>query len=146
METELDNFSKVEQLFGRSITKNLHLPLWSAYINYIRRINNLTTDQTGTARTTLTQVYEFVLEKVGIDVNSGQIWTDYIELVKSGPGTLGGSNWQDMQKMDTVRKVYQRAVAVPTNATMDLWRDYDRFEMSLNKVSVRSPSHSWLRY
>jgi cleavage stimulation factor subunit 3 len=51
-----------------------------------------------------------------------------------------------MQKMDTLRKVYQRAVSVPHNATLEIWRDYDRFETGLNKVTVSfvalSPSHS----
>jgi cleavage stimulation factor subunit 3 len=138
METELDNFSKVEQIFGRSITQTPYIELWSSYINYIRRINNLTTDQSGQARTIITQVYEFVLDKMGIDTSSGKIWLDYIELLKSGPGVLGGNNWQDMQKMDTLRKVYQRAISVPTNATLEIWRDYDRFEMGLNKVTVGS--------
>lgn len=59
-------------------------------------------------------------------------------MLKTGPGVLGGSNWQDMQKMDTLRKVYQRAVSVPHNATLEIWRDYDKFEMSMNKVSVSS--------
>jgi cleavage stimulation factor subunit 3 len=136
METELDNFKQVEQLFGRSLTQTLHIPLWSSYINYIRRINNLTTDQTGQARSIVIQVYEFVLDNMGIDISSGKIWLDYIELLKTGPGVLGGSNWQDMQKMDSLRKAYQRAVAVPTNSTMEIWREYDRFEMNLNKVTV----------
>lgn len=74
---------------------------------------------------------------MGIDINAGKLWTDYIEILKSGPGILGGSGWQDMQKMDILRKAYQRAIAVPTNATMEIWRDYDRFEMNLNKVQVR---------
>lgn len=138
METELDDFKKVEQIFGNSIMQSPYIALWASYINYIRRRNNLTTDQSGQARTVITQVYEFVLDKIGIDVDSGKIWTDYIELLKSGPGNLGGSNWQDMQKMDTLRKVYQRAVAVPTNATLEIWRDYDRFELNLNKATVRS--------
>jgi cleavage stimulation factor subunit 3 len=136
METELDNFKKVELLFGRSLTQTPHVALWSSYINYIRRINNLTTDQTGQARGVIIQVYEFVLEHIGIDINSGKIWLDYIEMLKTGPGLLGGSNWQDMQKMDSLRKAYQRAVAVPTNATMEIWREYDRFEMNFNKATV----------
>src|SRR5262245_49811472 len=138
METELDNFSKVEQIFGNSIMQSPYINLWASYINYIRRINNLTTDQSGQARGVITQVYEFVLDKIGIDIDSGKVWTDYIELLKSGPGILGGNNWQDMQKMDTLRKVYQRAVAVPTKATLEIWRDYDRFEMNLDKTTVGS--------
>ncbi|KAF1950227.1 hypothetical protein CC80DRAFT_578528 [Byssothecium circinans] len=137
METSLDEFTLVEKIFGRSIQNTPYIALWSSYINYIRRRNNLTTDPTGAARTVVVQVYEFVLDNVGMDPDAGKIWTDYIEVLKSGPGILGGSNWQDMQKMDTLRKVYQRAIAVPTHATMDIWKDYDRFEMNLNKATGR---------
>lgn len=136
METELDDFTAVEKIFGRSIQMTPYIALWSSYINYIRRRNNLTTDQTGSARKIVIQVYEFVLENVGIDPDAGSIWTDYIEVLKSEPGVLGGSTWQDKQKMDTLRVVYQRAIAVPTTATMDIWKDYDRFEMNLNKATV----------
>ncbi|KAF2470295.1 uncharacterized protein BDR25DRAFT_343074 [Lindgomyces ingoldianus] len=137
METDLDEFSRIERLFERSIMATPHVDLWSTYISYIRRRNNLTTDQSGNARQIITQVYEFVLDNVGIDVNSGRIWHEYIEFIKSGPGIVGGSNWQDMQKMDTLRKVYQRAIAVPTSALLEIWREYDRFELSFNKAAGR---------
>ena len=97
----------------------------------------MVTDQSGHNRQTITQAYEFVLGQVGIDVDAGRLWVDYIEMLKSGPGVLGGTTWQDMQKMDTVRKVYQRAVSIPHNATLEIWRDYDKFEMGLNKATVR---------
>ena len=96
----------------------------------------MTTDQNGQNRQTVTQAYEFVLGAVGLDVYAGKLWLDYIEMLKTGPSILGGNNWQDMQKMDTLRKVYQRAVSVPHNATLEIWRDYDKFEMTINKVSV----------
>jgi cleavage stimulation factor subunit 3 len=134
MESELEELKRVELLFQRCIGTTPHVGLWQQYINHVRRVNNVSTDPN--ARTTITQVYEFVTEIIGIDVSSGSIWVDYIEFVKSGPGVVGGQGWQDMQKMDNLRKVYQRAIAVPTNATLDIWREYDRFEMGLNKVAV----------
>ncbi|ORY12742.1 hypothetical protein BCR34DRAFT_512149 [Clohesyomyces aquaticus] len=137
METEADDLNRVERLFERSILATPHVELWSTYINYIRRRNNLTTDATGNARQIITQVYEFVLENVGIDISSGRIWHDYIEFIKTGPGVLGGNDWQSQQKMDTLRKVYHRAIAVPTNALLEIWREYDRFELTSNKASGR---------
>jgi cleavage stimulation factor subunit 3 len=103
----------------------------------------LTTDQSGQNRQTITQAYEFVLGRVGIDISSGRLWLDYLEMLKSGPGNLGGTSWQDMQKMDTLRKVYQRAVSIPHNATLEIWREYDKFEMGMNKVAV-SLSMCWI--
>ncbi|KAF2129770.1 Suf-domain-containing protein [Dothidotthia symphoricarpi CBS 119687] len=150
-ETELDELQKVEVLFARSVPLAPYVALYSAYIDFIRRRYNLTTDSNGTNRQIITQAYEFVLEQVGIDVSAGKLWLDYIEMLKTGPGVLGGSSWQDMQKMDTVRKVYQRAVSIPHGATLEIWREYDRFEMNLNKVTGRknlqekSPSYMTAR-
>ena len=80
---------------------------------------------------------EFVLDQVGIDKDSGPIWRDYVGFVKSGPGTAGGSGWQDAQKMDLLRKAYQRAICVPMGAVEMLWKEYSAFEMDLNKMTVR---------
>jgi len=137
MESHLDEFGRIERIFERSILSSPHVALWTTYINYIRR-RNPTNDPSSNARQIITTVYEFVLENVGIDFNSGKIWLEYLEFIKSGPGVLGGSNWQDMQKMDTLRKAFQRAIAVPTGATLEIWREYDRFELGLNKATVRS--------
>ncbi|KAH7095245.1 hypothetical protein FB567DRAFT_543590 [Paraphoma chrysanthemicola] len=150
-ETELDELQKVEVLFGKSVPLAPYVPLYSSYIDFIRRRYNLTTDQSGQNRQIITQAYEFVLDQVGIDVNSGRLWLDYLEMLKSGPGIVGGTNWQDMQKMDTLRKVYQRAVSIPHNATLEIWREYDKFELGMNKVSGRkhlqekSPSYMTAR-
>jgi cleavage stimulation factor subunit 3 len=137
MEESLEAFQLMEQIFARSILNNPHVELLSTYLDYIRRRHNLTTDSTGDARKVITQAYEFVLLTVGIDFHSGKLWHDYIEFLKSGPGTVGGNNWQDMQKMDTLRKAYQRAIAIPTNATTEIWREYDKFEMGLNRTTGR---------
>ena len=115
------------------------LPLWSTYLDHVRRHNNVTTDTSGTARQTIHQAYELALRQVGLDKDSGRLWQDYILFIKSGSGIIGGSNWQDQQKMDLLRKTYQQAICVPTQATNALWKEYDGFEMGLNKMTVRSP-------
>lgn len=145
MELEFEELKRVERLFERSIGTNPNVGLWSTYINYIRRVHNMDTDP-DRSRPVITQVYEFVLDQIGIDFNSGRIWMDYIEFLKSSlPGVLGGSDWRDLQKMDTLRKVYQRAIAVPTNATMDIWREYNNFELHMNKATVRNQDHGLMR-
>lgn len=136
MELTNNDFYHVEQIFSRTLLQLPNLQLWSLYLDYIRRRNNLTTDTTGTARTTLSQAYDFVLQNVGLDKDSGRIWHDYIQFLKSGPGVVGGSNWQDQQKMDQLRKAYQRAICIPTSAVNSLWKEYDSFEMGLNKITV----------
>ncbi|RKF72115.1 mRNA 3'-end-processing protein RNA14 [Golovinomyces cichoracearum] len=137
MELENDNFSAAENIFGRSLLTVPNVALWSVYLNYIRRRNDLMNDVSGTARATVTQSYDFVLANIGNDKDSGKIWHEYIQFIRSAPGVIGGSTWQDQQKMDQLRKAYQRAINVPMSTLNTIWKEYDQFEMSLNKITGR---------
>lgn len=136
MELELDNFAGVEALVAKCLLQLPNVRLWTTYLDYVRRRNDLTNDTSGVARRTLMQSFELVIKNVGMDKDSGQIWRDYIEFIRSGPGTLGGTHWQDGQKMDQLRRVYQSALCVPTSQVNAIWREYDQFEMGLNKLTV----------
>jgi len=138
MELGIDNFFGAEQIFGKSLLTVPNVGLWSVYLNYIRRRNDLTNDVTGSARATISQAYDFVLANIGMDRDSGKIWQEYLQFIRSAPGQIGGSSWQDQQKMDQMRKAYQRAVCVPMSNVNALWKEYDQFEMSLNKITVSS--------
>lgn len=136
MELENDNFAGAEQIFGRSLMAVPSVQLWTVYLNYVRRRNDLTNDVSGTARTVVSQAYDFVLANIGIDSVSGRIWQEYIQFIRSAPGQIGGNSWQDQQKMDQLRKAYQKAIMVPTSALNGIWKEYDQFEMGLNKLTV----------
>jgi len=139
MELGNDNFYAAEQIFSKALLSVPNVQLWSVYLNYIRRRNDLTNDVNNTARTTISQAYDFVLANVGIDRDSGKIWQEYVQFIRSAPGQIGGSSWQDQQKMDQMRKAYQRAICVPMSTVNALWKEYDQFEMSLNKITVSRP-------
>jgi cleavage stimulation factor subunit 3 len=113
-----------------------NVELWTKYLDYVRRRNDLS-DSTGKARQTVAQAYEFVISNIGLDKDSGKIWADYIQFLKFGPGVVGGSQWQDQQKMDQLRKAYQRAICVPISNVNTLWKEYDQFENGLNKLTGR---------
>lgn len=136
MELENDNFTSAENIFNRSLLTVPNVQLWSVYLNYIRRRNDLISDVSGNARTTISQAYDFVLANIGIDKDSGRIWQEYIQFIRSAPGQIGGASWQDQQKMDQVRNAYQRAINIPMSTLNLLWKEYDAFEMSFNKVTV----------
>lgn len=71
-----------------------------------------------------------------MDKDAGNIWKDYIEFIRSGPGQIGGNGWQDQQKMDLLRKTFQKAICIPLHNVNALWKEYDAFEMGLNKMTV----------
>ncbi|EGX96642.1 CFIA complex component Rna14, putative [Cordyceps militaris CM01] len=137
LELGLDNFVDAEQLFGRCLMTVPNIKLWTVYLNYIRRRNDLNNDPSGQARRTVTQSYEFVIDNIGVDRDSGDVWLDYVQFIKNGPGLIGGTGWQDQQKMDQLRKVYHRAINIPMSTVNSLWKEYDQFEMGLNKVTGR---------
>ncbi|KAF2963453.1 hypothetical protein GQX73_g10125 [Xylaria multiplex] len=136
LELSLDNFAQAEGIFSRTLFAVPHVQLWTAYLNYVRRRNDLN-DSSGQARQTVSQAYEFVLNNIGQDRDAGAIWQDYISFIKSGPGQLGGTSWQDQQKMDLLRKAYQRAICIPMANLNVFWKEYDQFELGLNKMTGR---------
>ena len=75
-----------------------------------------------------------------MDKDAGKLWQDYIQFVKSWPGNVGDSSWQAQQKMDEMRKIYREAIAIPTQSVSVLWKEYEQFETSLNKMTVGMPS------
>ncbi|KAF3483810.1 mRNA 3'-end-processing protein rna14 [Arthroderma uncinatum] len=135
MESENNELYKLEQIFTKCLLSIPNVQLWSF----------------GDARRTISSAYDLALQHIGIDKDSGNIWVDYIQFLRSGPGNIGGSGWQDQQKMDLLRKAYQRAICIPTQAVNTLWKEYDQFEMGLNKLTGRkfiqdkSPSYMTAR-
>ena len=127
----------VEQVFQKSLLSVPHVDLWSTYLQYVRRRNNVLTDPDGRAYKTIAESFDFALKNVGMDKDSGPIWQEYIDFLKTGPGQVGGNGWQDTQKMDSLRAAYQKAICVPTSALNALWKEYEGFEMGLSKINVR---------
>ncbi|OQO01677.1 hypothetical protein B0A48_12714 [Cryoendolithus antarcticus] len=128
---------RVEQILGVALMKVLDIRMWHFYLNFLRRRNPLINDADGSKRALISSVFDVVLDKVGIDPEAGDLWREYIDFLKAGPGTVGGSGWQDMQKVDLLRKAYQRAIALPHDETIKLWKEYDSFEIGLNRATGR---------
>ncbi|POW08646.1 hypothetical protein PSTT_07363 [Puccinia striiformis] len=105
------HFPEVEQIFSRCLRSSVSVELWAFYLNYIRRLNH-----------------------IGIDRESGQIWLDYINIVKAGEAA---GTWQEQQKMDSLRKLYQRAVCIPLDNIEQVWKEYDGFEHQMSKMTAK---------
>ncbi|KAH8692688.1 mRNA 3'-end-processing protein rna14 [Talaromyces proteolyticus] len=137
MESENNELQRLEQIFNRTLLSIPNVQLWTVYLDYIRRRHPLTTDTSGQARRTISSAYDLALTHIGMDRESASLWTDYVQFIKTGPGNVGGTGWQDQQKMDLLRKAYQKAICVPTHSLNTLWKEYDQFEMGLNKLTGR---------
>ncbi|KAJ1023454.1 hypothetical protein NDA16_003071 [Ustilago loliicola] len=155
LELAHSNFAQVEAIFTRCLRTTPSVELWKFYLSYTRRVNPLPpatgAEEDGPreqARRVLEGAYEFALRFIGNHKDSGSIWTDYIALIKEREARGG---WKEGQKMDDLRRVYQRAVSVPLTNIEAIWKDYDAYENGLNKLTAkkflaeRSPAYMTAR-
>ncbi|XP_064401775.1 cleavage stimulation factor subunit 3-like [Halichondria panicea] len=124
------NHEHVEKLFQRSLMSVLHIDLWKCYISYVKD----TKASLPSYREKLRQTYEFALDHVGIDYHSTSIWTDYITFLKNedAQGTFA-----ENQKSQALRKAYQRAVVTPLANLEQMWKEYNFFENTDNKMNAK---------
>ncbi|CAK5277319.1 unnamed protein product [Mycena citricolor] len=118
-----------EELLNRFLRPSPFVDLWRFYLNFVRRVN-----QNSTTRETVRKAYEFALTHIGQDRDSGSIWAEYIQFLHSAETT---TTWETQQKMDALRKVYQRAVQIPLDNVEKLWSDMEAFETGLNKLTAK---------
>ncbi|CAO3666397.1 unnamed protein product [Umbelopsis ramanniana] len=136
LELKHANFTEVENIFTRCLKTVLSVDLWKFYLNYIRRINNTEDGKLESdTRTVIEKAYDYVLVNVGIDKDSGAIWSDYIFFLKNAETS---NTWEEQRKMDSMRRVYQRAVAIPLNNVEHLWKEYDQWENGLNRLTAKN--------
>ncbi|CAG8567643.1 14377_t:CDS:10, partial [Acaulospora colombiana] len=149
-ELKHEHYDRVENIFARCLRSVLSVDLWKFYLNYVRRMNQVEKGSATSshARATISATYEYVLNHVGLDKDAGTLWCDYLFFLKTGETH---NTWEEQQKMDIMRKAYQKAICIPLNNVELIWKEYDQFENALNKVTAkkflqdRSPSYMTAR-
>ncbi|KIJ33188.1 hypothetical protein M422DRAFT_183517 [Sphaerobolus stellatus SS14] len=122
-------FPTAEALFNRFLRPSPSVQLWKFYLSYVRRMNS-----DPSTREMVSKAYDFALLYIGQDKDSGEIWKEYLDFVKSGETH---NTWEEQQKMDALRRIYQRAVQIPLEILEQLWSEYNAFEIGLNKLTAR---------
>lgn len=135
LELSLGNFKEVEQLFTRCLRTTPSVSLWKAYLNYTRRVNPLPAPsatasgddegERGRVRKLIEEAYDFAVRHVGMSRDAGDIWMEYLRFVKEREAK---TSWLQGQKMDDMRRIFQRVVGVPVANVEQIWREYDQFE------------------
>uniref|UniRef100_A0A6I8SHI8 Cleavage stimulation factor subunit 3 n=1 Tax=Xenopus tropicalis TaxID=8364 RepID=A0A6I8SHI8_XENTR len=124
-EVKAKNDDKVEKLFQRCLMKVLHIDLWKCYVSYVRE----TKGKLASYKEKMAQVYDFALDKIGMEIMSYQIWVDYINFLK---GVEAVGSYAENQRITAVRRVYQRGCVNPMINIEQLWRDYNKYEEGIN--------------
>ncbi|KAM0792797.1 hypothetical protein ACM66B_002566 [Microbotryomycetes sp. NB124-2] len=130
-------FDRVQDIFLRCLRPSTSVALWKFYLDFVRRRNPIDlaqTEQAKAARATITKAFEFAINHIGQDRKAGEIWYEYLAFLKEG-GNRG--TWEDQQKMDALRKAYQRAVQVPLDNVEQIWQDYNQFENNMSKMTAK---------
>lgn len=160
VELSHSEFANVENIFTRCLRTTPSTDLWQFYLSYTRRVNPLpaslgaqkaangSESERERVRKVIEGAYEFALCFIGQSRDSGEVWRDYINLLKERETS---NQWQAGQKMDDIRRAYQRAVAVPLAIVEQIWREYDAYENGLNRITAkkfladRSPAYMTAR-
>lgn len=141
LELNLSNFPQVEQLFMRCLRSTPSVSLWKSYLSYTRRVNPLPPPSSGEeegergrVRKIIEEAYDFATRHVGMSRDAGEIWSDYLRFVKEREAK---TSWLQGQKMDDMRRIFQRVVSIPVANVEQIWREYDQFENGLNRVTAK---------
>jgi cleavage stimulation factor subunit 3 len=132
-EVRMKDHSRISTLFSKCLRLIHSFDIFKAYLNYIRRTHSISEDA-NQGRAVIKQAYDFVLAKVAHDRESGPIWSDYLSFLKA---VQVNSAFEEQQKVDEIRKVYQRAVSLPINNVEQIWREWDTWENGVNKVTAK---------
>ncbi|GJE94378.1 HAT and Suf domain-containing protein [Phanerochaete sordida] len=136
-------YQYAEGLFKRSLKTSPFVDLWKYYLRYVQQMNTAPTN-----KDTVRKAYEFALNHIGHDKESGSIWSDYIQFLKD---LEAATPWEEGQKNDAIRKAYQRVVQIPTDNVKRLWEEWQEWENGLNKITAKklisdaTPAHMQAR-
>jgi cleavage stimulation factor subunit 3 len=126
------NYDEAEEIFQKCLKQCLNVDLWRTYINYI--INKYTLNGS-IHHEEVIAAFECSLTAVGLDSTSSPIWIDYLRFIK---GQEVNSALDESLKMEQLRKLFQRAVVQPLQNLELIWKDYDAYENSLNKILAKA--------
>jgi cleavage stimulation factor subunit 3 len=128
-EKDQGDYDQIELIFQKSIKIVPSVELYRHYLEYIIHINTEQED----GKETIIKTFDYILNVVGADKESGPLWLKYLEFVKEAPAT---SSYEEQQKMDHLRKIFHKAIQTPTRHIEEIWKMYDTFENGLNKITV----------
>ena len=74
------------------------MDLWKTYLLYVKE----TKASLPTYKEKMAQAYDFALDRMGLDIQSHGIWSDYIKFLR---GVEAAGSFAENQKITAIRKV-----------------------------------------
>ncbi|KZV60051.1 Suf-domain-containing protein [Peniophora sp. CONT] len=129
-----------EALFDKYLNECHDVQLWQMYMSHVKSVSLITlyihTDisvgryEYGQSYDTVCSAFESAIGHVGHDLNSGDVWEDYIRFVETRQtrATFGDHH--------QLRRIYQRALQTPHENLTQLWSMYELFEKEAGHTEV----------
>ncbi|KAI9330114.1 hypothetical protein BDR26DRAFT_807589 [Obelidium mucronatum] len=130
-------FDRVEALFNRCLRSIVAVDIWKFYLTYIQNVHSpaiVPPEKRAESRQIVLKAFDLVLSNIGLDKDSGGVWLDYLAYIRSAEGL---SKYEEQQMMELQRKVYHKALSIPLANIEAIWKEYDLFENSLNKLTAK---------
>ena len=133
------NIEAVQAILAKSLMEIgcPNVELWTFYLNFIKMIKfdpvasfNSTAPEYKRARSIITEAYELAIQRLGVSIESTDIWLGYIRFLQTD---------KDRQAFMPVRKIFHKAIIIPMHNMDIMWKEYETFEKALpnNDALVR---------
>uniref|UniRef100_U9TVJ7 Suppressor of forked domain-containing protein n=1 Tax=Rhizophagus irregularis (strain DAOM 181602 / DAOM 197198 / MUCL 43194) TaxID=747089 RepID=U9TVJ7_RHIID len=124
-ELSQDDKSKVQELYPNSFRCAVSVDLAKHYIENVRNQVETSDPPEPDPIGNIISIYKYALNHVGLDIESGVIWQDYLNFLNS------------IEPMDNIlnelRDAYKQALKIPLNNIEEIWKSYKKNE---KKVSL----------
>jgi cleavage stimulation factor subunit 3 len=115
----IKDYRSLEQMFTKYLKKSYSLGIWHIYIDYVKKVSQ--------KKFQAHEAYELVLSQFEHYWDAHDIYRSYIEEL--------GRIEDEQQRIGKIRTAYMRALQTPMRGLGDLWRDFEGFELELNKIT-----------
>ncbi|CAI1632474.1 hypothetical protein SEUBUCD650_0M01980 [Saccharomyces eubayanus] len=132
-----DEFETVEKILAQCLSgklENNDLSLWSTYLDYIRRKNNLITGGQE-ARAIIVKAFQLVMQKCAVfEPKSSSFWNEYLSFLEQWKPF---NKWEEQQRIDMLREFYKKMLCVPFDNLEKMWNRYTQWEQEVNSLTAR---------
>lgn len=113
-------YRKLELHFSTSLKNSTDISLFKLYFKYIKQQNK---------EVDLSQVYDFILKKLTHHWDIFYLVMDYVRYLKA-------AHIPEDDKITKIRSVFHSMFLAPMTNFKILWKEYENFEMDLNKTTA----------
>jgi cleavage stimulation factor subunit 3 len=129
-ESRCDRLDLVEGLYAQCLPTLPHVALWTKYVQHVRSSKSAQNMD----NQVLIDAYDVCVQNVGLDRNAGHLWQEYVDLIRSQDADYAV---EEQRRMDMMRKLFKRCCSIPLANIEALWREYDTFENTLNRLTAK---------